>query len=143
MLFNMNEKRITAHIIPYISKESGFYFFLQKRGSGAERAPGGFTIFGGGIENDETPEKAMLRESKEELNFIPNNYFYLGEYSDDYSISHYYAVPVQDDFEANIKIDEGDYGQFFSEEEIKNENKLSENNKKILSDLIKHIKSGV
>ena len=133
------KKRTTAHIIPYISKGGGFFFFLQKRSDDAERNPGGLTIFGGGVEKDETPEKAMLRESKEELDFIPKNYFYIGEYSDDYSISHYYAVEVQDDFEASIKIGEGDYGRFFSEEEIKNESKLSENNKKILSDLIKHI----
>ena len=133
------KKRTTAHIIPYISKSGGFFFFLQKRSDDAERAPGGFTIFGGGVEKDETPETAMLRESKEELNYIPNNYFYVGEYIDDHSISHYYAVEVQDAFEASIKIGEGDYGKFFSEQEIKNESKLSENNKKILSDLIKHI----
>ena len=143
MIFNMNEKRTTAHIIPYISKGGSFLFFLQKRSNDAERAPGGFTIFGGGVEKGETPEKAMLRESKEELNFIPINYFYVGQYSDDYSISHYYAVEVQDNFEAIIKIGEGDYGKFFSEEEIKNESKFSNNNKKILSDLIKHTRSNI
>ena len=139
-MFNMDGKRTTSHIIPYISKGGNLFFFLQKRSEDAERAPRGFSIFGGGVEKDETPEKAMLRESKEELNFIPNNYFYVGEYSDGYSISHYYAVEVQDDFESSIKIGEGDYGKFFSEEEIKNESKLSKNNKKILSDLIIHIR---
>ncbi len=143
MIFNMNEqnKRVTAHIIPYIFKRGSFFFFLQKRSNDAERNPGGFTIFGGGIEKDETPEEAMLRESKEELSFSPNNYFYVGEYNDNYSISHYYAVEVQDNFESNIKIGEGDYGKFFSDEEIKNEDKIGENNKKILSDAIKHIRN--
>jgi len=137
----MREKRTTAHIIPYISKGGNYFFFLQKRSDDAERAPGVFTIWGGGVEKDETSEEAMLRESKEELDFTPNNYFYVGEYSDNYSISNYYAVEIQDDFEKNIKIGEGDYGQFFSEEELKNESKLSENNKEILSDLIKQIRN--
>jgi 8-oxo-dGTP pyrophosphatase MutT (NUDIX family) len=131
---------MTAHIIPYIYKGGIYYFFLQKRSDNAERNPGGLTIFGGGIEKGETAEGAMLRESKEELDYIPSNYIYVGEYSDDYSISYYYAVEVKDDFEASIKIGEGDYGIFFSEEGIKKEIKLSENNKKILSDLIKKIR---
>ncbi len=137
---NEQDKRITSHIIPYMHKGNSFSFFLQKRSDSAERHPGWFTIFGGGIEGDETREEAMLRESKEELSFIPSNYFYVGEYSDNYSISHYFAFEVLDKFEENIKIGEGDYGKFFSEEEIKNESKLTENNKKILSDLVKQLR---
>ena len=44
--------------------------------------------------------------------------------------------------EASIKIGEGDYGRFFSEAETKSESKLSQNNKKILSDLVKRIRHG-
>ena len=137
---NERDKRITAHIIPYMCKGDSFFFFLQKRSDNAGRHPGWFTIFGGGVEKGETLEETMLRESQEELNFIPSNYFYVGEYSDDYSISHYYAVKVLDNFEENIKINEGDYGKFFSEEEIKNESKLTENNKKILSNLLEQVR---
>lgn len=133
------DKRITAHLIPYKLNNGLFSFFLQKRSDNAERNPGWFTIFGGGIEGKESPEQVMLREMMEELNFTPHNYFYLDKYSDDYSVSYYYAVEVRDNFETNIKISEGDYGKFFSEDEVKNEIKLSEGNKGILKDLINKI----
>jgi len=134
-------KRITTHLIPYKIINNEFFFFLQKCSNNAERHPGWFTIFGGGVELGETAEEAMLREIKEELNFIPNKYLYLGEYSDDYSVSNYYISEVANNFEANIKISEGDYGKFFSETEIKSETKLTENNKNILKDLISKVKN--
>ena len=65
------DKRITAHLIPYKLNNGFFSFFLQKRSDNAERNPGRFTIFGGGIEGKESPEQAMLREMMEELNFTP------------------------------------------------------------------------
>lgn len=136
----MEDKRTTAHLIPYKINNGAFSFFLQKRSNNAERNPGGFSIFGGGVEKEESPEQGMLREMNEELNFTPSNYFYLGEYGDDHSISHYYTVEVGDDFEASIKISEGDYGRFFTEEEVKNEAKLSEGSKKILGDLINKLR---
>ena len=133
---NEKHKRITAHLIPYKIEEGKFFFFLQKRSNDDMRHPGWFTIFGGGVEEGENREQAMLREIKEELDFVPIKYFYLGKYEDNHSVSDCYATEVGDSFEGNIKIGEGDYGKFFSEEDIKNENKLSENNKKILNDLI-------
>jgi 8-oxo-dGTP pyrophosphatase MutT (NUDIX family) len=138
-MINKNEKRITAHLIPFKVENGKFFFYLQKRSENALRNPGWFTIFGGGIEKEENTEQAMLREIKEELDFIPDKYSYLGEYIDEYSISHYYITEVKDDFTKNIKVKEGDYGRFFSEKEVENESKLTENNKKILKDLIKKI----
>jgi 8-oxo-dGTP pyrophosphatase MutT (NUDIX family) len=137
-----NNKRRTAHLIPYKINNGNICFFLQKRSENAERNPGYFCVFGGGIEGKENSEQGMLREIKEELSFVPNNYFYLGEYSDEFSISYYYAVKVEDNFEAVAKVQEGDYGRFFSEEEVENEAKLTENNKKILKDLIDKVTQG-
>lgn len=134
------DKRITAHLIPYKIIDGSFFFYLQKRSESAERHPGWFTIFGGGVEEGESSEKAMLREIKEELNFVPDNYRYLGVYPDDYSVSHYYISEVNDNFESEIKVGEGDYGRFFSEIDIKNEPKLTDSNKKIISDMIKAVK---
>ena len=37
-------------------------------------------FFGGGIEKTETPEQAILRETKEELNFDLKDFKYIGEY---------------------------------------------------------------
>ena len=133
------DKRITAHLIPYKINKEGFFVYLQKRSGTASRNPGWYTIFGGGFEGEEKPEQAMLREIKEELNFIPSDYFYLGEYNDDYSISYYYAVLVSNEFESDIKINEGEYGKFLSLDEMKSETKLSENNKRVLADLYKKV----
>jgi 8-oxo-dGTP pyrophosphatase MutT (NUDIX family) len=135
-----NKKRITAHLIPFKVENGEFFFYLQKRSENALRNPGWFTIFGGGVENEENKEQAMLREIKEELDFIPDTYSYLGEYADEYSISYYYATEVENDFTKNIKVKEGDYGRFFSEKEIENENELTDSNKRILKDLITKIK---
>lgn len=38
-------------------------------------------FFGGKIEEDETPEQAVVRETKEELNFDLKEYRYVGEYN--------------------------------------------------------------
>lgn len=42
-------------------------FLLQHRADNATRAPGMWGFFGGGIEEGETPEQALVRECKEEL----------------------------------------------------------------------------
>lgn len=42
---------------------------LQHRAEDAERLPGYWAFFGGGIEEGETPEEAVKREAREELNY--------------------------------------------------------------------------
>jgi len=46
---------------------------LQHRAEDAERLPGYWAFFGGGIEADETPEQAVKRETLEELNYTLKN----------------------------------------------------------------------
>lgn len=46
---------------------------LQHRADDAERLPGYWAFFGGGIEAGETPEQAVKRETLEELNYILSN----------------------------------------------------------------------
>jgi 8-oxo-dGTP diphosphatase len=45
-------------------------FLVQHRADDAKRSPGLWGFFGGGIEKDETPKQAVLRETKEELEYI-------------------------------------------------------------------------
>jgi len=46
---------------------------LQHRAEDAERLPGYWAFFGGGIEAGETPEQAVKRETLEELNYTLKN----------------------------------------------------------------------
>ena len=80
-----------------------------------------FGFFGGGIEEFETPEEALLRESKEELDFVPKNFSLFKKY--DLPATTYFTeaelylftLPVGGDFEKKINIQsEGQYGKWFS-----------------------------
>ena len=46
---------------------------LQHRSEDAERLPGYWGFFGGGVEKGETSEEAVKREAFEELNYVPKN----------------------------------------------------------------------
>jgi 8-oxo-dGTP diphosphatase len=53
---------------------------LQDR-KGVSKVGEEWGFFGGEIKENETPEEAVLRETKEELNFDLKEYKYIGEYS--------------------------------------------------------------
>ncbi len=79
---------------------------LQHRSEDQEGLPGYWAFFGGHIENGETPEQALLRESEEELEYMPENprlvmtqdfmhdnirhrkYVYLEEYNNSKLVQH-------------------------------------------------------
>lgn len=134
------EKRVVAVLIPYTFQNGKPLVFLQKRSDTAERNPGGISCFGGGVEPGETIEEGLLREIKEELHFVPKDYAYLGGYGNEYDFSHCYIMEVGDDFESQIVIGEGEYGKFFSEEELEHEPRRSANNKKVIGDLFQKLK---
>lgn len=112
------EKRHTVEFIPYQRKESGPAFFVQRRSLSATRKPGWYGLWGGGIEKDETPEEALVREIKEELNISITDYILSHTYENDFTITTVFYKEVPEDFENEVTVLEGEYGKFFTIEEI-------------------------
>lgn len=110
----MKEKRETSSFIPYKRVGNEFVFFLQKRDMNAKRAPGVFGMFGGGLDENETPEEALLREVQEELAYSPEEPRYFSRYENANTIFNVFIEEVNDDFESQIKIGEGEYGKFLT-----------------------------
>ena len=130
-----DEKRTVSVIVPYKNEDGKVFIFLQKRDKDAKRAPGLFGFFGGGRENNETPEETLLRETKEELDFVPNNINYFGKYILPKTIVDVFTTKVGANFENEIKILEGEYGKWFGENNFKNEREFITGDLKILEEL--------
>ena len=82
----------------------------------------------------------LEREIQEELGFAVKGYTFLGHYSFIDQMANAYFLKVSDNFEKEITIMEGDYGKFFSEDEVISEPMLIESDKKILKDLYQCLK---
>lgn len=129
------EQRKVSTLAPYKIKDGAIHIFLQKRDKNAKRAPGLFGFFGGGAKEGETPEKALLREIKEELDFIPQNFNYFGTYSHPEILMNLFVVKVNEDFEKQIKILEGEYGKWLSNQQPLDEKDFVFRDLKILEEL--------
>lgn len=57
-------------------------------------APGCWGLFGGHLELDETPEIALVREVKEEINYDITSFEKFGIYSDEKIIRHVFKAPL-------------------------------------------------
>ena len=112
-----------------------FLFFLQKRSKTATRLPDYFGFWGGGIDAGETPEQCLEREIKEELNIEIESYTFLGRYEFLRKIAFVFYKEMDDGFESKITILEGDYGKWFSQQDIEKEPFLIHEDKTILLDI--------
>ena len=110
--------RRASILIPFLNKNNEVLVYLQKRANDAKRHPGYFGLFGGGAEENETPEEALKREIKEELNFIPEDYKYLGRYDSERSRKDVFTLEDTEDFENKIIVLEGERGQWFSKDDL-------------------------
>lgn len=128
----MDNKRKISILIPYAIKDGNVLVFLQRRDKDAKRLPDYFGFFGGGAENDETPEETIHREIKEELDFTSTEFKYFKKYEFEGSIKDVFTLEVGNDFESTVTILEGQYGKWFSKEDIANEPKLIEDDKLVL-----------
>ena len=139
-------------LIPYRKTVGGVSVFMQKRASDAKRYPGKIAFFGGHAEPHEIPEQTLVREIKEELNYdlIPISfkdaaYKFLEtqqfEEDGETVVKHIYYFKVPDDFDEKITIGEGDYGQWFTQDEILAEPLVIEHDRPVLEWLFERLES--
>lgn len=115
----MKQKRLVSILIPYRIIENEIHVYLQKRTMDMERMPGWFGLWGGGIDEGETPEEGLKREIQEELGFDVTKYPYVlhNKYEFWGAIESVFIFEAPESFEKTIIISEGEYGKWFSAEE--------------------------
>ncbi len=94
-------------------------------------------LIGGHIELNENPEEALRREMKEELNFVPDLFRHFKKYEFDDFIFDIFLAEVGDDFENKITILEGEYGAWFTMQDVLAAPKFIEYDSKVLLDFFK------
>lgn len=112
-------KRIAAIIFENDKREILLYLRDNKPGI---PFPGHWDLIGGHVEEGETPEEALVREVREELDIDLKEYSFFKEYEvtegDAYpNIKYIYTGKINIPFD-KIRLLEGDRPQFFSYEEI-------------------------
>ena len=128
-----------AGFVPYRKEGDTLFFFLQKRTADAPRAPGFIGLFGGGIEEGETSEQAMMREVKEELTYTPVHPVFFDRYENDEAIMFIFIEEVDDSFESTVNVQEGEYGKFFSAEEVATMQGVYEGTRQVIPDLVRKL----
>ncbi len=129
----LNIKRRKANFIPYRKRGEELEFYLSLRSKDAKQYPDIWSFWGGGIDEGENEEEAMLREMMEELTWHPTSYKYIGIFYDSMpNEKHIYYGGVDGDFENQIKIHESQGGKFFTLIEIENEEKMIKEDKEII-----------
>src|SRR3989344_7633038 len=130
----MDTKKKSSCLIPYTYKGDEVLVYLQKRNENFERNPGNFGLFGGMAEGNEIREETLLREIKEELNFVPENFSFFKAYDTERGIKSVFIMKVENDFEDKIQVLEGDYGKWFNEQEVINESKMRDSGRSLLKE---------
>ncbi len=133
----MENKRQNSILVPYKIQNGGVVVYLQKRSKDAKRLPDYFGFFGGGIEEGESPEKALLREIKEEMGLDLNleSVRLFNRYEFIKSIKYTYLFEPSENWEDSVIIGEGEYGQWFTVEDALSKHNIILEDKVILNDL--------
>ncbi|MFA5431749.1 MAG: NUDIX domain-containing protein [Candidatus Paceibacterota bacterium] len=134
-----NKRKVSA-LAPYKKDNGLIYIFFQKRSADAEREPGMFGFFGGGAEEGETIEQALLREIKEELNIVLEDFNHFGTYYLPKTVVDVFTTEVGINFENEITVLEGDCGRWFSEEDFEKERHIITGDLRILEELYDKLK---
>ena len=128
--------RRTSEFIPYRLINGEWCLFVQKRTEDAPLAPGMFGIFGGHIEDGESPEAALFREVLEELDYRPQDARFFRKYEYVDCEQYVFLSEVDENFEAEVTVLEGEYGRFLSQSQLKRE-KVIEFDKAVFDDVFR------
>ncbi|MBI4054327.1 MAG: NUDIX domain-containing protein [Candidatus Doudnabacteria bacterium] len=112
----MPGKKKTAMLIPFMRSPGSVKVFLQRRTADAPTNPNRLGNFGGAIEERETPLAALMREVKEELDYVPKKVSFFGKYDLSDSDRYVFVEEVGADFAEKVKALEGQYGKFYGRE---------------------------
>lgn len=135
---NLKIVRWKANFIPYRKRGEEMELYLSLRSKDAKQYPDIWSFWGGGIDEGESEEEAMLREMMEELTWRPTSYKYLGMFYDSMpNEKHIYYGEVDGDFENQIEIHESQGGKFFTLIEVESEEKMIKEDKEIVFELNK------
>ena len=112
-------KQIAAIILE--NNEGEFLFYLRDNKPGIP-FPNHWDFFGGHVEDGETPEEALVREVKEELNYDLKEFKFFRKYDcmegDAYpNIKYIYSGKINLPL-SKITLLEGDHARYFRKEEI-------------------------
>lgn len=135
---NVSRRKISV-LAPYKVEEGSVSIFLQKRSKDAKRAPGLFGFFGGGADEGETAEQALLREIKEELDIEIKDFSFFNRYETFYNLVSLFTMQVDDNFEKEVTVLEGDYGKWFDRDSFSKEGKIIEGDVPILEELYERL----
>jgi mutator protein MutT len=133
----MKPKRLISILLPIKVNGDKINVYLQKRSADARVLPDHFGFWGGGVEEGETIEQGLIRETKEELGIdlniktveLFNRYEFVG------SIKNIFIFTPKDGWENSHTIGEGDYGKWFDTEEALSRSDIILEDKVILNDL--------
>lgn len=128
----------SACIILY---DAGKRFLLQHRSLDAERMPGYWAFFGGGIEDNETPTEAVYRETFEELCYNLKNpeFVFEQDFKLDTIDGHMkvYIDAFEDDV-SSLRLQEGqDWGWYTAEETERL--KMIEHDRRVIEEVSKYL----
>jgi mutator protein MutT len=113
--------RRSSQFIPYRFINGQWFLFVQKRTKDALFAPDLFGIFGGQLEDGESPETGLFREVQEELDYQPHSVRLFRKYEHREWEEHVFVSEVDENFENEIRVLEGQYGRFLNEAELQAE----------------------
>jgi hypothetical protein len=80
-----------------------------------------------------------VRETREELNIDIKGYKFFNKYETIFALVDLFVLKVDDNFENEITILEGDYGKWFSKEEMLESDEIIKEEIKVLEELYREL----